>query len=374
MSVAKERELQENLEFLRGQFDALNQDIKLPHSLQPDRMRYQLEHLDLREEKPRRYWYWRAFVGVAACFVVVLGSVRGINSMEKSSAALSGEQMPSQEERIIMPSGAAVAFPEDTVPELAAGGLEAAPEAQAFEMEDDTEDDTAALEKSAIVTNEAPVSVGRSLEEPDAALDSQGIEPMMEQSPEAESDKGGRAPRMVSSDYRSLESLEQAHEQLPWGNWLPKSAPAATAYSNGGIDSYALSICFLNQDYTKELRVSVQDYTEEMSAWFADPEKPETYDLRLYEIPYAESIPEEYFYTTQNSLFRAEEVTRQILEARLIPSDEPGDEKQYYGNLSVLYQDGFVVEYSSVNVSPEELYQIITETMATAQTASPVGG
>ena len=36
--------------------------------------------------------------------------------------------------------------------------------------------------------------------------------------------------------------------------------------------------------------------------------------------------------------------------------------------------DGFVVEYGSINVSPEELYQIIIETMTSAQTASPVGG
>ena len=120
--------------------------------------------------------------------------------------------------------------------------------------------------------------------------------------------------------------------------------------------------------------MSVQDYTEERSAYLADPDKPETFDLRLYEIPYADSIPEAYFYTTNNPIFRAEEVTQQILEARLLPSDEPGDEKQYHGNVGILYQDGFVVEYGSINVSPEELYQIIIETMTSAQTASPVGG
>ena len=89
---------------------------------------------------------------------------------------------------------------------------------------------------------------------------------------------------------------------------------------------------------------------------------------------YLYAFSQAYFYTTNNPIFRAEEVTQQILEARLLPSDEPGDEKQYHGNVGILYQGSFVVEYGSINVSPEELYQIIIETMTSAQTASPVGG
>ncbi len=362
MNVAKERELQENLEFFRGQFDALNQDIRLPHSLQPDRMRYQLEHLDLSEEKPRRYWYWRAFVGVAACFVVVLGSVRVMNSVEKSAGALIGEekQMSSQ--------NAAEAFPED-VPALIDAGLGAVPEAQAFSIQEDQED--VLLESAGVVTADAPAGAPHLVEEPSTGGPIEhGVEPQMGRSLEEDvvddvEDVGtDYAPKMVSPDYQPLESLEQAQKRLPWGDWLPRSAPSATTFSSGGIDSYALSVWFLNQDYTKELRVSVYDYTEEQSVRLVDLEKPETFDLRLYEIPYADSIPEEYFDTTQNPLFRAEEITRQVLEARLLPSDEPGDEKQYYGHLGVLYPDGVVVEYGSTNVSPEELYQIIDETMA----------
>lgn len=366
VNVAKEKELQENLEFLRGRFDALNQDIKLPHSLQPDRMRYQLEYLDLKEEKPRRYRYWRALVGVAACFVVVLGSVKVMNGMEKGSEALIG-----QEEKASL-QNAAVAFPED-MPEPLDAGFGGVPEAQSFSIGDDTLTE---------LKEDAPAGGANLVIEPSAGIPaSYEPEPKMGRSLEgsAEGDIGENtgedyAPKMAAPDYRPLESLEQAREQLPWGNWLPKSAPEGTYYSGGGIDTYTLSVSFFSQDYTKELRVSVQDYTEERSAYLADPDKPETFDLRLYEIPYADSIPEAYFYTTNNPIFRAEEVTQQILEARLLPSDEPGDEKQYHGNVGILYQDGFVVEYGSINVSPEELYQIIIETMTSAQTASPVGG
>ena len=366
VNVAKEKELQENLEFLRGRLEALNQDNKLPHSLQPDRMRYQLEYLDLKEEKPRRYRYWRALVGVAACFVVVLGSVRVMNGMEKGSEALIG-----QEEKASL-QNAAVAFPED-MPEPLDAGFGGVPEAQSFSIGDDTLTE---------LKEDAPAGGANLVIEPSAGIPaSYEPEPKMGRSLEgnAEGDIGENtgedyAPKMAAPDYRPLESLEQAREQLPWGNWLPKSAPEGTYYSGGGIDTYTLSVSFFSQDYTKELRVSVQDYTEERSAYLADPDKPETFDLRLYEIPYADSIPEAYFYTTNNPIFRAEEVTQQILEARLLPSDEPGDEKQYHGNVGILYQDGFVVEYGSINVSPEELYQIIIETMTSAQTASPVGG
>ncbi|MEM1483396.1 beta-propeller domain-containing protein [Oscillospiraceae bacterium PP1C4] len=88
----KQQELDDNIEFLRGQFSGLNQQIKLPHSLNSEMLRYKLDNLDLIEEKPKKKYAWlKPLIGVAACFVVVFGSVfalRGTEEQLKSAAPM----------------------------------------------------------------------------------------------------------------------------------------------------------------------------------------------------------------------------------------------------------------------------------------------
>ncbi len=93
-------EMEQDLEFLRGQFDKLNRGIRLPHSLEADAMLQLLEKVEQepKTEKNNKVLWLKPLAAIAACFVIVAGSVyalRGTGS--KSSSMLSSELSVSTE-------------------------------------------------------------------------------------------------------------------------------------------------------------------------------------------------------------------------------------------------------------------------------------
>ena len=67
MNSDMHRELQESIDLLRGQFDELSSGIRLPHSLDADVLREQLNHVvPFPTSTPRKH-RWRAGVSIAAC-------------------------------------------------------------------------------------------------------------------------------------------------------------------------------------------------------------------------------------------------------------------------------------------------------------------
>ncbi len=96
----KKLEMEQDLEFLRGQFDKLNREIRLPHSLEADSMLKLLEKVEQepKVEKNHKVLWLKPLAAIAACFVVVAGSVyalRGTGS--KSSSMVSSEMSVSKE-------------------------------------------------------------------------------------------------------------------------------------------------------------------------------------------------------------------------------------------------------------------------------------
>lgn len=136
MKPDRQEELQESLDFLRGRFEELNRDIKLPHSLDAEVLRARLEEIgEAPEEKSGKVLRWRAAASVEACLVVVLGAVWFLNSGAAKSADLLGgpastETAPAETAAANMaPAPAAAAPSEEAVPMLASaayGGEEAA--------------------------------------------------------------------------------------------------------------------------------------------------------------------------------------------------------------------------------------------------------
>ncbi len=100
MNPDKKLEMEQDLEFLRGQFDKLNREIRLPHSLEADVM---LELLEKAEQEPKtkkdHHVLWlKPLAAIAACFVVVAGSVYALRGMGgKSSPMISSEMSASKE-------------------------------------------------------------------------------------------------------------------------------------------------------------------------------------------------------------------------------------------------------------------------------------
>ena len=89
------------------------------------------------------------------------------------------------------------------------------------------------------------------------------------------------------------------------------------------------------------------------------PDRPETYDLRLYEIPWCDSVPEEYRETVNCPAFRAEDVSLAVVEARGIEKDTGGLNFDF----DVLHPDGTVVSYRCDGMTARQVWELVEETL-----------
>ena len=88
------------------------------------------------------------------------------------------------------------------------------------------------------------------------------------------------------------------------------------------------------------------------------PDRPEEYDLRLYPIPWCDSVPEEYRETVDLPTFRAEDMSLAVVEAR-------GHEKDTGGltfSFQVLQDSGVLVEYHCDGLTAEQVWALVQGT------------
>jgi len=84
------------------------------------------------------------------------------------------------------------------------------------------------------------------------------------------------------------------------------------------------------------------------------------YDLALYPIPRADSVPDELREIVGNPIFLIDELTLDTVRARSYQVSDSGDEQGPRMQFSVLYQD-VLVELSVKGVSPEVMFDILQQ-------------
>lgn len=104
-----------------------------------------------------------------------------------------------------------------------------------------------------------------------------------------------------------------------------------------------------------ELSWRVSELAEENKHRLTHAEDTERYDLSLYPIPRADSVPDELREVVDNPIFYAEELTSELVWARAYKSGEQGDSNGWRINFSVLYGDT-VVSVQSKGVDPDWIY------------------
>lgn len=104
-----------------------------------------------------------------------------------------------------------------------------------------------------------------------------------------------------------------------------------------------------------ELSWRVSMLAEEDKQRLTHAEGTERYDLSLYPIPRADSVPEELREVVDNPIFYAEELSPELIWARAYKSGEQGDSDGWRMSFSVLYGDT-VVTIRSKGVDPDWLY------------------
>ena len=89
------------------------------------------------------------------------------------------------------------------------------------------------------------------------------------------------------------------------------------------------------------------------------PDEPETYDLRLYPIPWCDSVPEEYRETVDSPAFRAEDMSLAVVEARGREHDTGGMTYSF----DVLHPDGTLVSYRCDGMTARQVWELVEPTL-----------
>ncbi len=86
---------------------------------------------------------------------------------------------------------------------------------------------------------------------------------------------------------------------------------------------------------------------------------PESYDWRLYEGSISDSVPEEYQGNFYKPAFRAEDMSLEVVKARMRDKDTGGQSCNFW----VLHADGTAVGYSCSGVSAEYVWGLVEATL-----------
>lgn len=157
-------------------------------------------------------------------------------------------------------------------------------------------------------------------------------------------------------------TIEEARKHPVFGAYVPDEAPegfttwSATLFSG---DNETLHINYEGE--RKHLTLLVHKTTPYYDAHIVDLDKPETYDMSLYTVPYMDSVPGELREIVNCPIFRYEDFTVEAVMARAANSAEPEDEAMAIESFGVLYGDGVIVEVSAKQLSAEKVYDILSD-------------
>lgn len=169
--------------------------------------------------------------------------------------------------------------------------------------------------------------------------------------------------------WRSAEfsSLEEARREADFAPYLPTEDfsgydefTGRLTYQEGNEHTLFLRWSWGYDDVTIRVELPEGD-----TVWgnVVDVGAPETYDLRLYPVPWADSVPEAYRETVDNPVFRAEDMSRAVVEARAYTPSEQGDTNSLRIRFAVLHADGALVDYSCEGLSVEQVWDMVSETL-----------
>lgn len=357
MEPHEEKELEESLEFMRKQFQTLTDDIKIPDSLRADLLKKQLELMEAEQEEQEERKHrkagrksrgkvsafpLRAMVGFAACVVVVSVSFLSyqLGQVSGGSKALEGP-MPSA-----APASAAPSSEEEMAMEMEAAPMEAG-------IADDVMGAPTPYDAGGMDASEAGA-------EEDAPLAAPVPEPMMADAAPRSTGSVTDLPESAPVKTRSASGLTLEEAKAgDYGMYLPDTLPRGLSFSVAVQGTDSLSISYLNEDYSRQIQMTIRPLTSDVQANIVNPSNPETYDLRLYTLPYTDSVPAELAATLNDPVFRWEDLNAALVEARVFDPD--GGFARARGNFSVLFPTGIVAELNITGISASEVYAMLTE-------------
>ena len=157
---------------------------------------------------------------------------------------------------------------------------------------------------------------------------------------------------------RMFDTLAEAQTEPDFGRYLPSEIPAG--FGDASIYRFKFQDSnFLTATWSRgmdDLSWVVTPYTEEDAHRLTRVDDKKNYDLSLYPIPRADSVPDELREIVDNPIFEAEELTLEAVYCRAYKVDDAGDTDGWRMKFSVKYGD-VIVSVSTKGVDPEWVYQ-----------------
>jgi len=155
-----------------------------------------------------------------------------------------------------------------------------------------------------------------------------------------------------------FDTLAQAQTESDFGGYLPSELP--TGFGDAAIRRFKFQDAnYLSALWSKgldNLSWVVDYYIEEDAHRLTSVNDKKNYDLSLYPIPRADSVPNELREIVGDPIFEAEELTLDAVYCRAYKVDDAGDTDGWRMKFSVKYGD-VIVSISTKGVDPEWLYQ-----------------
>ena len=152
-------------------------------------------------------------------------------------------------------------------------------------------------------------------------------------------------------------TLAEAQAEPDFGRYMPTELP--TGFGDAIIRRFE----FQNSNYLSgmwsrgmdDLTWVVTPYTEEDAHRLTSVDDKKNYDLSLYPIPRADSVPDELRDIVNDPIFEAEELTLEAVYCRAYKVNDAGDTDGWRMKFSVKYGD-VIVSVSTKGVEPEWVY------------------
>lgn len=171
-------------------------------------------------------------------------------------------------------------------------------------------------------------------------------------------------------DARQEITLQAAKEMDRIGGYVPEKLPPGyrfeSARGNSPDNSYLdMSLCFSKG--MDDIRLHITEFYvaasmppvvyDAFQKRIVNPARPETYDVNQYEIPYADTVPMEYFEVFHTPVFKEPDFSLEMVKARMKSVPDAGDTDTPRGNFAVLYDSGILVEFTGRG-SAEEIWEM----------------
>lgn len=175
---------------------------------------------------------------------------------------------------------------------------------------------------------------------------------------EAVPDLSQISPSMIPEFRDEQISHEDALNDPDFGSYFLRQIPQGfTAETLCRYKDYASDLLYgLWYSGYDELYWRVSRITDDDRSRITAPADRKNYDLSLYPIPRAESVPEELTEIVNNPIFLAEELTIDTVMARAYKVNDAGDSDGWRMHFSVLYGD-ILVEVRTKGIDPEWVYE-----------------